>query len=351
MARSFNGMGTRYYGHADKQPDGSYIATEWIIFLYIPLIPIRSFRLRPTGETTEGFGTNRTFDASRVPLYGAHLVKVYLGLAIAIASIFVLDRLTNTPSAKDQPASTLSSAPVVNSANASVSFAPLGDIDESVDYWFYVDKALVQHKTTAKAFTARVPGGHHVLEIASRAPSSFENDLLFPFEFISKEVDVQSGESIEFSFDASRKYRGRVGDLAEARENSWQEWIDALTARYDRESSAYQRDPVVAAMRSVRDSLQDHPPAGPAIDIHLPEDYGGAREFDADQVREIDAWLKRIYWDGWFPPKEFRGRRVPEDIPAQARPAYDQLKLLVEEERGSIDKLEEIARRLDEVSR
>jgi hypothetical protein len=46
MASSINGFGTTYYGERDYWPDGSYITTEWVVFLYLPLFPIRSFRLR-----------------------------------------------------------------------------------------------------------------------------------------------------------------------------------------------------------------------------------------------------------------------------------------------------------------
>ncbi|MGB8167518.1 MAG: hypothetical protein WCF18_08495 [Chthoniobacteraceae bacterium] len=54
MASSINGCGTTYYGERDYWPDGSYITTEWVVFLYLPLIPIRSFRLRFVVEMDGG---------------------------------------------------------------------------------------------------------------------------------------------------------------------------------------------------------------------------------------------------------------------------------------------------------
>jgi hypothetical protein len=48
MPYTFNGCGTRFYGSRDKGEDGSYVCTEWITFVYIPLIPIRSLRVLPT---------------------------------------------------------------------------------------------------------------------------------------------------------------------------------------------------------------------------------------------------------------------------------------------------------------
>lgn len=44
MAFTYNGFGTKYYGEADRRPDGSFVTTEWITAAYIPLIPLRSFR-------------------------------------------------------------------------------------------------------------------------------------------------------------------------------------------------------------------------------------------------------------------------------------------------------------------
>jgi hypothetical protein len=45
MAFSFQGIGTTFYGARDFHPDGSYITTEWVVFLAVPIIPIRSLRV------------------------------------------------------------------------------------------------------------------------------------------------------------------------------------------------------------------------------------------------------------------------------------------------------------------
>lgn len=49
MAYTLNGIGTTFYGERDLRSDHSYITTEWIVIFYIPIIPIRSFRLRGGG--------------------------------------------------------------------------------------------------------------------------------------------------------------------------------------------------------------------------------------------------------------------------------------------------------------
>jgi hypothetical protein len=54
MAWSLNGCGTMFYGQRDYRADGTYVTTEWVTAIYIPLIPLRSLRVR-----YEGPGENR----------------------------------------------------------------------------------------------------------------------------------------------------------------------------------------------------------------------------------------------------------------------------------------------------
>jgi hypothetical protein len=50
MAYTFHGFGAMDYGQRDFCPDGSYVTTTWFVCFYVPIVPIRSKRLRPTGE-------------------------------------------------------------------------------------------------------------------------------------------------------------------------------------------------------------------------------------------------------------------------------------------------------------
>lgn len=50
MPFTLNGIGTTYYGKRDCTADASYITTEWIVFLYLPILPLGSYRVRPTGQ-------------------------------------------------------------------------------------------------------------------------------------------------------------------------------------------------------------------------------------------------------------------------------------------------------------
>lgn len=46
MPFTFNGIGTTFYGARDFALDGTYTTTEWFTFLYVPIIPLRSLRIR-----------------------------------------------------------------------------------------------------------------------------------------------------------------------------------------------------------------------------------------------------------------------------------------------------------------
>lgn len=46
IARSTNGTGTMFYGKRDFRDDQSYITTKWIAFCFVPILPLKSFRVR-----------------------------------------------------------------------------------------------------------------------------------------------------------------------------------------------------------------------------------------------------------------------------------------------------------------
>jgi len=53
MAKSIQGFGTTFYGKRDFRSDGTYITTKWFILFFIPIIPIRSFRVRYQGHSSK----------------------------------------------------------------------------------------------------------------------------------------------------------------------------------------------------------------------------------------------------------------------------------------------------------
>ncbi|MEO1621246.1 MAG: hypothetical protein AAFU53_09465 [Cyanobacteria bacterium J06632_3] len=88
MPFTYNGIGTKYYGKRELGPDGSYITTEWITLVYIPLVPIGSFRVCPTGKSTNAIVYNsRQFMVKRVPFSWPQIRNIYAVTGSIVAAI------------------------------------------------------------------------------------------------------------------------------------------------------------------------------------------------------------------------------------------------------------------------
>lgn len=79
MPYTFNGCGTSYYGQRDHAADGSYITTLWATAVWIPLLPLASYRVRPVGKGTNIIiHSSQSYQAVRVPLCWEQVRNVYL---------------------------------------------------------------------------------------------------------------------------------------------------------------------------------------------------------------------------------------------------------------------------------
>ncbi len=89
MPYTLNGCGTKYYGKREMLSDGSYITIEWIVIAYMPLIPIGSFRVQPTGESSYYIiGMSSEYLVQRVPLHWKQIRKTYLTMMAILSAIF-----------------------------------------------------------------------------------------------------------------------------------------------------------------------------------------------------------------------------------------------------------------------
>ncbi|MUG98382.1 hypothetical protein F7734_41205 [Scytonema sp. UIC 10036] len=87
MPYTLNGCGTKYYGKRELLSDESYITTEWIVIAYVPLIPIGSFRVQPTGKSSYYIiGSSSEYLVRRVPFNWKQIRNTYLAV-ITIVSI------------------------------------------------------------------------------------------------------------------------------------------------------------------------------------------------------------------------------------------------------------------------
>lgn len=96
LAQTFNGFGTKLYGKRDFESDGSFLTTKWVVFLWIPLVPLKSLRVRYVGpgDVTILPGWSRNY--SVYAEYGPHasqVVATYSFLLLFLAGAWILDSL------------------------------------------------------------------------------------------------------------------------------------------------------------------------------------------------------------------------------------------------------------------
>ena len=94
MPWSFNGFGTEYLGQRELQPDGSYVTTEFVTALGIPLIPLGSRRVREIGTASFGPGvvgwtSKRPYEVTAVPTNWRQVLNVYLGAMGVLVTVFL----------------------------------------------------------------------------------------------------------------------------------------------------------------------------------------------------------------------------------------------------------------------
>lgn len=91
MPSNVNGIGTTYFGASDREPDGSFVTTEWFILLGVPLIPLRSLRACYLGESHKWNRTSKSYAILGPAPLDKHLVlQAYAWWLIPIVLAFLL---------------------------------------------------------------------------------------------------------------------------------------------------------------------------------------------------------------------------------------------------------------------
>jgi len=102
MSVSICGCGTELYGKRNFAYDGSYLTTEWVTIFLIPIIPIRSLRVKDTSNVTGAWyfvygWTSREFVICRrqsLSLRQVAFTYIYvIGLLIFLLTLVVVDVL------------------------------------------------------------------------------------------------------------------------------------------------------------------------------------------------------------------------------------------------------------------
>ena len=92
MAFTVNGCGTTFYGSAQPHPDGSYIVTKWLVFVYVPLVPLGSMRVLPVSQDHLPWykRSGQQYRSIKVPLHMPHLWK---GWGVTVGLFLLLSML------------------------------------------------------------------------------------------------------------------------------------------------------------------------------------------------------------------------------------------------------------------
>jgi hypothetical protein len=84
---SYNGFGTTLLDYRAR-PDGTYEATRWVIALFLPIFPLATYVIRPTGqERTYGRETSKFRVVGRVPLTNARILRTYILAVVGLLPV------------------------------------------------------------------------------------------------------------------------------------------------------------------------------------------------------------------------------------------------------------------------
>jgi len=88
---SWNGIGLTLYGKDQIESDGSYIATKWFIFFFLPLIPIGSYHVIAGDSRTTALGVSTPYQMVKTKFNTKQALKTYLtGWLIGIGIILII---------------------------------------------------------------------------------------------------------------------------------------------------------------------------------------------------------------------------------------------------------------------
>jgi hypothetical protein len=88
MPLTLEGFGTMFYGESDVRQDRSFVTTEWVTLLHIPVLPLRSLRVRRDTDSdlnaivlqSEGYAV-----VEPVPMAWGQIALIYFFLSFIFA--------------------------------------------------------------------------------------------------------------------------------------------------------------------------------------------------------------------------------------------------------------------------
>lgn len=97
MPTNIVGFGTMFIGERDYTFDGSFVTTEFVTVLYVPVVPLRSFRAVETSNSFRWLGSRAgyaktSYRVQRLPLCWRQVGAVYGTLALCFGSFGIFLR-------------------------------------------------------------------------------------------------------------------------------------------------------------------------------------------------------------------------------------------------------------------
>jgi hypothetical protein len=224
-----------------------------------------------------------------------------------------------------------------------VTIVPVSKSQSPQDYWLYlngniVDKYISNGNASGalkKTDLVLLPGQYKVEVVVV-------NGLGFPYSVRKEEIAVSAGENKSIKMNVSNEYGGMASLLFSMPESvSWDEWIEALRKNVVAAQDTFRTSAIINTFNRTYYNLANSPPQSKNVYISLPEEYCGAREYDAVQIRKIIAWIKEEYIN-WFLPK----RNYP-NMPSEIELQYDRLQSVMTALENYCNDLNKIADKLD----
>jgi len=95
---SLNGVGTTLYGKTKiNKEDGSYTATKWFVLLYLPIIPLGSYRVIKGEKQYKSNGSETQYSMRIIKLDVAQVIRTYCFAYGSIIGLFLITYYFHQP--------------------------------------------------------------------------------------------------------------------------------------------------------------------------------------------------------------------------------------------------------------
>jgi hypothetical protein len=91
--QTINGIGTTLYGKSNfEQNNQSYVTTKWLVFLWLPIIPLASYKVIKGEIKSKFMGTETPYQMIDMPMNKTQIIKTYsitYGLIILLIIVYL----------------------------------------------------------------------------------------------------------------------------------------------------------------------------------------------------------------------------------------------------------------------